>query len=209
MIIGKTRNNLDFQTKDFGYINKQKYYYISHFSRECLLKCNIRSLPVSLNAIVKHFNIKTITYSSLQNLGIKQYETIMIDNQGFSEKTLEERYYIFYDDSLPITIQRFTVAHEIGHILLEHFERNPLSREKEANMFAARLLMPMAILKECKVKNEEEIQSLCFVSLQAATYRYHRLQEIMPREKFYTDKNELELKLQFNTFINQYLKEKK
>lgn len=209
MIIGKTRNNLDFQTASLGYISKQKYYHISHFSRECLLECEIDCLPVSLNKIVKHFNIKTVTYSALKKLNIEKFNSVMQNNQGFAEKTVESGYYIFYDDCLPVTIQRFTVAHEIGHILLQHFEHDTLSREKEANMFASRLLMPMTTLKECNVCDEKEVEALCFVSLQAAKYRYQRLQEVLPRNKFYTDANESALKTQFYGFIKNYIKAKK
>lgn len=206
MIIGKTRYNLDFQLNNGFDIEKQRYYFISRFSRKCLLECNIDSLPVSLNLIIKHFKIKMVTYSSLKKLNIAQYKELINTNQGFSEKNNDGSYYIFYDDYIEPSIQRFTIAHEIGHILLKHFEKETKNTEKEANMFAARLLMPMAILKECKVKSIEEVKELCFVSMQAATYRFNRLQEVSARNKFYSDNNEKKLTKQFHSFIHQYLK---
>lgn len=210
MIIGRTRANSDFSQLEFDDFDKKTYYHISHLSRKCLLVCGIKSLPVSLNAIIKHYKICAISYSALQKLNIRVFDDAIRNNQGFCDRVgKDNRVYIFYDATLPAEVQRFTIAHEIGHILLEHFERDTKSREKQASMFAARILMPMAILKECEVKSVEEIQSLCFVSLQAATYRFKRLQKVLKRNKFYTDKNEIQLKQQFCIFINEYLENAK
>lgn len=98
----------------------------------------------------------------------------------------------------------FTLAHEIGHILLNHFYTIEHSHdEKEANMFAARLLMPLCVLHECKVESFDKIQQLCNVSKQAAFYRFKRLQLVRPRNKFYTDPLEQKVKNQFNKFIDK------
>ena len=61
---------------------------------------------------------------------------------------------VLITDRRPITVQRYTVAHELGHWRLEHghglaldgeehvFGTNPAERERLAQMFAANLLMP-------------------------------------------------------------------
>lgn len=93
--------------------------------------------------------------------------------------------------------QRFTIAHELGHLLLHKDEvhidrsfrvnrRDEVSSlavdpdEIEANRFAAELLMPynlvMADLLECEIdlEDEDEIRRLAKkyeVSLQAMTHR--------------------------------------
>ena len=106
--------------------------------------------------------------------------------------------------------QTFTIAHELGHYLLHESEtvhvdskkdgytlqlRNPTSAtgtnisEREANLFAAEVLMPAKFLhKELRQKNldllddEEKADSVlkslakrCGVSLQALTIRLHNL----------------------------------
>jgi len=106
--------------------------------------------------------------------------------------------------------QTFTIAHELGHFLLHESEtvhvdskkdgytlqlRNPTSAtgtnisEREANLFAAEVLMPAKFLqKELRQKNldllddEEKADSVlkslakrCGVSLQALTIRLHNL----------------------------------
>lgn len=207
MIIGRTNLNAENEDPEKN-INKYRYYFISHLSRDCLLKSNINVLPVCLNAIIKNYGWKVIAYSKVKKLNLTFYYDIMLNNLGFSEKTQDGEYIIFYDDSQSIGTQRFTISHEIGHILLSHFKYPTSSREKEANMFAARLLMPMCILYECKVKSPSEIMNMCNVSLITAEFRYKRLLIIKARNKFYFDKNEIKLKIIFKKYINSYLKNK-
>lgn len=99
---------------------------------------------------------------------------------------------------------RFTIAHEFGHITLLHL--NKLTNEeyeREANMFAARILMPMCVIKECKAYTATAISNLCGVSITAATFRAERLQELLKRNKFYTSAYEVKLVKQFKLFIKQ------
>lgn len=61
---------------------------------------------------------------------------------------------VLITDQRPITVQRYTAAHELGHWRLEHghglaldgeehvFGANPIERERLAQVFAASLLMP-------------------------------------------------------------------
>jgi len=44
----------------------------------------------------------------------------------------------------PLSRQRFTLAHEVGHIYLGHTSDNP-ENERQANAFAAELLMPRVL----------------------------------------------------------------
>ena len=109
-----------------------------------------------------------------------------------------------------MTAQRFTIAHEIGHIVLGHFnEFNEFTKEKEANMFAVRILMPMCVLYECRVDSVEELEGMCCVSKESAQYRFNRLQLVKERQKFYTDRLEIKVKHRFAKFIKTHLKNKK
>lgn len=202
MIIGRT--NLDAESLNFaeGNFSKKKYYKISNAVRDFILTNSINSLPVDLFEIARKNNWVLIPYSNLRELNIAELNAIADESLGFAEYSNDDEYYIFFDDSRDIAIQRFTIAHEIGHIALKHFDFHDLCKEQEANMFAARLLMPMCVLKECNIKSPEEIQTLCLVSKLSAVYRFERLKVIMTRNKFYTDYNELKIKTQFKGFIN-------
>lgn len=208
MIIGRTNFN-DEKTNPDQKLNKERYFFISHLSRSCLIKSKITGLPVSLNKIIKFYGWRVISYSILKNKNIEIFNEIMINNLGFTEKTNNNKYIIFYDDQKPITTQRFTIAHEIGHILLYHFNCPRSSREKEANMFAARILMPMCLLYECKVENSQEVMTLFNVSSLSAEFRYKRYNLVRKRNKFYTDQNEKKLAQQLKNFIDYYLNNKK
>jgi Zn-dependent peptidase ImmA (M78 family) len=102
--------------------------------------------------------------------------------------------------------QRFTLAHECGHLCLHrkdvHIDRsfrNSLSSlaidpdEIEANRFAAELLMPYEMIKkdllayDIDVENEKDIQELAKryqVSVQAMTHRITNILEDILREHF-------------------------
>ncbi len=70
---------------------------------------------------------------------------------------------IFVNQSDPVYRQSFTIAHELGHIVLGHSpnkygvllrntHKETTDEEKEANAFAAYLLMPDSLLKETMKK---------------------------------------------------------
>ena len=78
---------------------------------------------------------------------------------------------------------RFSKAHELGHIVLNHFTafEQPDSYsiykssayqilEREANMFAAELLAPTPILKKLNMFDVERIKCLCDISMLAADF---------------------------------------
>lgn len=82
--------------------------------------------------------------------------------------------------------QRFTIAHEIGHHALSHGESNrdtpsnfmsmnPDQKERDANTFAAALLMPTeairAMVEVKRITNIERLAELFHVSRPAMTYR--------------------------------------
>lgn len=206
MIIGKTRRGLE-NVEPTTTLTKEKYFYLSHLCRVFIIENKIKELPVSLNQIIKNNKWKAIPYSKLRTLNIEKYNFLMKNNLGFAELRNDE-YFIYYDDKVEIKIQRFTVAHEIGHIVLNHFNIFSDNREKEANMFAARLLMPICVLYECKVSKPEEIMELCDVSLTSAKYRFERLQMLKQRNKFYTDKTERIVYKNFKSYIKK-IKNKK
>ena len=100
---------------------------------------------------------------------------------------------IFYDDQMPVSRQRFSAAHELGHILLHDphgatvYNREPSPNdnpiESEANIFASRLLAPLCVLHYMDVQSPEEIAKLCEISHTAAQIRWERLVLIRERDE--------------------------
>lgn len=119
---------------------------------------------------------------------------------------LNNNYYIFINNETNTERQRFTTAHEIGHILLKHNFKNLTYEqlEQEANMFAARILMPMCVLNTLNCETVEQIVNLCNVSFESATIRLERLNLIKSRNKFLTNSLEVKVLSNFKNFIKQH-----
>lgn len=113
---------------------------------------------------------------------------------------------IFYKTSTHPGRLLFAIAHEFGHISLSHFYgHRPEEHEREANMFAARILMPLCVLHECRVQSAREISELCATSHTAARYRLGRLHYIEKHGEFYKHEIEKVVADNFKPFINKYI----
>lgn len=162
---------------------------------EILIKHKIKALPVSVQKICKKERIRLLTYKEgrevIKKFGLEEHT---VGNDAFCISKI-----IFYDDTTTPQRQRFSVAHEIGHIVLHRpkeattYNRemspndNPI--ESEANVFASRLLAPLCVLHFVGVQSPEEISELCNISITAAKIRYERLCEIRKRDNEMIYKN--------------------
>ncbi|MEL7658803.1 MAG: ImmA/IrrE family metallo-endopeptidase, partial [Bacillota bacterium] len=88
---------------------------------QILLDCGISELPINLNTICKHVGVRVINYiqgrSLIRELG-KSREAKRSD--GFIMRFDDGSAIIFYNSACSIGRQRFTIAHELGHLLLGH-----------------------------------------------------------------------------------------
>ena len=139
--------------------------------------------------------------SLLINLGIKpNYHNFDGFTCLFNDRTI-----IVYKKLQNKGRQLFTIAHEFGHIELYHLDKlTTVEYEREANMFAARILMPLCVLKECNALTATRISSICGTSLQASKYRADRLNLLINRNKFYTSRLELKVIKQYKNFIKKH-----
>ncbi len=86
-------------------------------------------------------------------------------------------YIILYSPSWDVKRLNYTLAHELGHILLGH--RGPGGREEiEANLFASALLMPPCVTEAMKergvLKNARDAARFFGVSLACASVAFGR-----------------------------------
>lgn len=182
-----------------------------------LLECGIDALPVRPSVICDHYGWVLADYhtgaSSIALLGL---EELTKQTDGFCAVT-KSHAYIFFDSTLPAGRQRFTIAHEIGHLALGHVapggvttvNREPSPQdspeETQANQFAARLLAPACVLHELGVVTPEAIQQACGLSRQAAIFRADRMQELERRNRYYTSPLERQVLQQFASHIARVL----
>ncbi|MCQ4935187.1 ImmA/IrrE family metallo-endopeptidase [Anaerotignum propionicum] len=186
------------------------YQQARNLSWKVLQDCGIKQFPVNLGEICRFYKIKTIPYSKFTLWD-------MVDSQakngdGFSFQ-MENQYYIVFNDSINYLGRiRFTLAHEIGHILLGHVEtitfyRNSeidsqaAEKETQANIFARDLLMPAVVLSALNVHSATEIAKLCNISLQSAKIRAKRMEELYQRNCFQLHPLERDVILLFKDYI--------
>ena len=183
-------------------MNYTQYKNARTASWQALLDCGITELPVSVTEVCQKNNILLSSYEKSRDViraaGLTDH---MENNDGFS-LYLSGCYFIFYDGSRPNTRCRFTVAHELGHILLGHFDdprqktpytvlnREPSDAdrplERAANVFASRLLAPACVLWALGVTTAEEIEALCGISWPSADFRLQRLNLLYDRDRAMT-----------------------
>ncbi|HEV7423573.1 MAG TPA: ImmA/IrrE family metallo-endopeptidase [Candidatus Paceibacterota bacterium] len=111
--------------------------------RTILSKLKINEAPVAVNRVAELFSVPIINYSyfpqSISGTIVKQNDSSIIG----------------VNDNQAMVRQRFTIAHELGHFLLGHDHDTHIDErfdesnqiERDANKFAAELLMPIDFLK--------------------------------------------------------------
>lgn len=138
-------------------IQKSRIGAARKLARNLLKKAGIKEPPTSLRTVIKYlqkdYNVAVFPNPNLR-AGISgllvTVETELLDEQG-------DRYdEIHFNEKQNWHRKRFTIAHEIGHLLLNtscnksissfDFAKDPI--EVEANQFAAELLIPLESIKK-------------------------------------------------------------
>ncbi|TAK58118.1 ImmA/IrrE family metallo-endopeptidase [Patescibacteria group bacterium] len=119
---------------------------IENITEEILNKLNIKNIPVQVDEIASKLQIKISRAPS------KDFSGLLIRKDGHALIGIN-------DNEAPVR-QRFTIAHELGHFFLHprkdtfvdyRDNKKDVMRtavEKQANMFAAALLMPRTLLEK-------------------------------------------------------------
>lgn len=157
---------------------------------QTLIETNVNILPINLKEIFNYYNI-----------GLKTF--INNTDEAFIKNNI-----IYFNKNYNIKRIRFTLAHELGHILLNHenlnhmIHKNNNVEEYQANIFARCLLMPAIVLKELNCIEPQHISNICEVSLQAAEYRSKRMKELLLKNKFNLSPLERQVYNNFKNFIS-------
>lgn len=181
-----------------------------------LIDCNINRLPINLNTVCRRLKIRALTYGQNTKLIEKACLSRVVHRTDGMTFYAGETPIILFDEKILPARAKFTVAHELGHIILGHVKpggvttvnREPHSNdepeERAANIFAARLLAPACVLWGLDVHTTEEIMELCHISRQAAQFRADRMEKLYQRNKFLISPLEQKVYQQFQPFIRGY-----
>ena len=171
----------------------KKYRDTRDASWKALIQCKVNALPVKVTDICRKMKIKAIPYT---NEILQIYDVNWNETDGFCV-LVHNRPVIFYNLDKSKGRQRFTIAHELGHIIRGHLDtRSMINREPdpqhdspeehEANIFASRLLAPACVLWGCNVTSAQQLASMCDISITSAKFRMKRMEELYEREhRFY------------------------
>ncbi len=181
-------------------MNYRNYQRSRNLAWEVLLNEGVTELPVKIGALCRQMEIPMHYYSPTDG---NDGKSTIIDGQAV----------IFVSKDCTTARQRFTAAHELGHILLGHVgayqlvNREPSSKdnpiEQAANVFASRLLAPACVLWALNARSPEQIADLCQISYTAACFRAERMALLYERNKFLTLPIEQQVYLQFERFIRK------
>ena len=135
----------------------------------------ITRFPISCYDICKQLGIELFPYSKLSSK--KQAAALETSKDGFYmivevQKGVIE-YRIYYNDTMLRERIRFTIMHEIAHIMLDHLEHSDLA-ESEANYFAAYALAPPPLILAKNISDYVEIATVFDISKQCALYAMRR-----------------------------------
>ena len=166
---------------------KPNFSYATQRAYEFLLEQNITELPIDPFKLIEAFDndCYICSWSELKHsTGENDPFDLKINKAEAKTQVIRgsNDYMIVYDDSYSDERIRWTIAHEIGHILLGHlifYDATALNRgglsleeygvlEVEAHWFAGILLSPHAVLNLYGIKESQNIAFLCNISKQSA-----------------------------------------
>lgn len=194
-------------------MNYENYKKSRNAAWEILLACGVDKLPVDLNAVLRNLGVRAYTYSRsrglLASIGLAEVAGRV---SGLTFYAGEQPVILFNDAETPQRI-RFTIGHELGHIVLGHVlpgeytqqNREPQPgddpMEQAANRFAADLLAPACVLWGLDLHRAEDIAQVCKISIQAARFRAERMEILYQRDKFLLHPLERAVYQQFESFL--------
>lgn len=196
--------------------------YLRDTAWRFILDQGIKSLPVHPSQLIEQNGWIIYTYAQFA-ARIKRTVSDVIAR--FSPEAFvfwshrESNFIICYNESYPPAVVRWTLMHEIAHIVLGHISAQvpSLTRvrsadrsvfEIEAQGFARRVLCPSIVLHDCYAVEPAAIMALCGISHEAAVYRSQHMKELEQRDKWRTHPLERAVEKQFRIFILRFLRMK-
>lgn len=138
--------------------------------------CRVTSFPLDCFSILDALNITCIKYSSLTPL--KKKNAALISDDAFTLSNI-----IYYNDKAkPYNRIRFSLMHELGHIILNHAKAPSEKEEQQANFFASHLLAPRLVIHYSGCQSQSDVSQQFLISAEAATYAY---QDYLSRRRLY------------------------
>lgn len=170
-----------------------------------LIENNVCKLPVSLSAICAQNGITLLRDNSY---------TYLTDTDRGATYLRDGIFNIVVNGFDPVPVQRYTIAHELGHISLNHpmkdgkygrsfgVQQEPKSpMEYQAERFAIDILAPACVLWGLNLHTAEDIAKVCNISMRSAEIRAERMELLYQRNSFLSHPLERTVFEQFRQFV--------
>lgn len=168
-----------------------------------LLDAGTTRLPVHLREVAACYGVALFTYSQYAQA---TETTVAQVAKRFGADGFSQSYFgkpaVFYRECGNLGRLRWTVAHELGHLLLGHLDgRAPDGDEadRQADALAAELLCPSGVVAACGSVGQATLARMCDISVAAAGCR---LRDIA-RGRGAESPEEQELAVRFVGFITE------
>lgn len=194
-------------------IDMKRIGEIKKLVSDIYIKNKIVEFPVDILSIIKTYSrIRVSKYSDLMyknGLSVEEVYNYLNTEEAVTDYDADKnRYLIRYNDINDYKSDqrlRWTLAHELGHILIGHLfdSRTSVNNsslpdeeyklyESEANYFAATLLANPILLNKYRINSENDLAELCDISLSAAKNRYRNYLKYEKYSKLTRSEKELD-----------------
>lgn len=165
---------------------------IIRLTNDFILRAGVHALPLRIDdlaEICKHLGYQLMPYQhaegALRKLGMEQYITLPAFTVCIGDSKA-----VLFDSTLSTGTRIFAIAHEIGHIVLQHnyngvvgFTDVDSDQEREANAFAYQLIAPLCILSALDVRSIRDIQSETLLDRKRAKIVQKHLRTYQPQPR--------------------------
>lgn len=161
---------------------------IKKIAYDFIIKNKINNFKISFDKLIHIIESNGWNINSFQD-SYELIEKLHIPNTALNKKGLtcilttkgDMEYFIFYKSNLTYEEKIFIILHEIGHILLNHFDYYAVpiidsacinddtttkAQEKEADLFVYEVLAPSSILNYLNITTAEEINSISYLDFE-------------------------------------------
>ncbi len=173
----------------------QQYISLYHLAEQTLLQSNISAFPVDPVRLCKKNGVLVTGYEKFSVVsGTPVQELLAISQDGFCMRYQERPIIVYNHDVSSPGRKRWTVLHELSHILLGHIDQQHLNiyerrqdvrrwMEAEADILTKCLIAPLPVALVCHVRDEKELRSLFGLSAEAAQNLYRDYRYLCARRR--------------------------
>lgn len=139
------------------------YKLISDKTLDVFVECGIREFPIDCFKILEHYGFRLFTYAEMHSANQRLYEMC----RKYSDDAFRYQNIICYNENVLDGRIRFSLMHELGHFVLNHYETSQ-ENEDEADYFASCVLAPRVAISKTLCRTADAIHDTFGLSYTAA-----------------------------------------